>query len=291
MYKTDRRRWLGLLATLGVAPIVLPSAAAAETAQKDTLEKILQSNSIRVGWIPYLTASYRDLNTGKVDGYMVEVLEAITKDLGIPKQNIKYVETDWASFAVGLQGGKYDVSIAATFATIGRARAASFTRPLFYLGNSALARKGDERFSDLKSVYDLDRPNIKIAVVSGEQSDEFTKTNFHRAQIDVINAADITAAMLQVSTGRADVAMADAGAVHDFAMAHPNTVDIFAGHPWGVQPISWSVRPGEETFLNFLNTSISYLDSMGVLERLMRKPAYKNLPFLVLENHPKVLER
>lgn len=284
--RTTSRRLAG--AALGLAAALMMAASAASA---DALDRILKEQKITVGWIPYLSLTRRNLETNKVEGFMVEVLESIAKDLGIPKDNIEYVQTDWASFAVGLNGNKYDISIAPTFATIARSRAASFTKPLFYLGNSALARDGDKRFEDVKSVYDLDRPDVTIAVTQGEQSHEFVKRNFHKAKIKVVKSADITTTMLEVSSGRADLAMADAGVVHKFTLTHPGTMDVFAEHPWGVQPISWSVKPGEQRLLNFLNTSLSFLQSVGTLEEMMRKPDYEDVPFLVLPLHPRLVER
>ena len=273
---TGIRPWGRLLAALLALTFLLPAA----TAQADTLDKILSERKLVVGYIPYDDLTHRDLESGKIRGFFPDVIEAIAADMGIKPEDITYVATDWANFAVGLQAGKYDLSISGTFATIPRATAASFTTPLFYLGNSAVIRKGDERFKDVTDVMQLDRPEFTVAVVSGEQSYEFVKRNFKQAKIKIVKSADLTTALLEVTAGRADVALSDHYVVKSFVNAHPETADLFAAKPWNPQPIAWAVRKDDLQLLNFMNTALEYLVSTGKMAQIMGKPEYQNVPFL-----------
>ncbi len=256
-----------------------------------TFEKVVQQKKLSVGWIPYQKLAYRDLNTQQVRGALLDILNAITRQINIPDQNIEYVETDWGNFGVGLAAGKFDLSIASTFQTIPRAAAVTFTKPLFYLGNSALVRKDDARFASVKSVYDLDQPGITIAVIAGEQSEEFARHNFTKATLKSIKAADISAAMLEVVTNRADVALGDSGVVAKFAQTQPGTIDPFKSNPWNVQGISWAIQPGDARFLNFLNTAISVLQASGTMRQILSKPEYADTPSLLLTNSLQAIER
>lgn len=269
---------------LAMAGCILALAGAlASTAKADTFDTILKTKKITVGYIPYDDLTRRDLSTGKVVGLLPEVVEKIAAGAGIPAENITYVATDWANFGVGLQSGKFDFSIAATFATIPRATVAAFTHPLFYLGNSAIVRKGDDRFADVKTIMDLDREGITIAVVSGEQSHDFASKNFKKAKLKVLKSADLSTAMLEVLAQRADVAMSDHYVVKSFVATHPEAVDLFARNPWGIQPIAWATRTDDLRLRDFLNTAIDYLHSTSELEKMMRAPTYKNVPFLLPE--------
>jgi len=247
----------------------------------DTLSKVMSEKKLTVGYIPYDDLTHRDLESGKIVGFFPDVIEAIAKEAGIPPENITYVATDWANFAVGLKAHKYDLSIAGTFKTIPRATAAAFTQPIFYLGNSAVARKGDERFAHITDVMQLDQPGITVAVVSGEQSYDFAKARFTKATLKVIKSADLTSALMEVTSQRADVALSDHYVVKSFVAKNPNVVDVFAAKPWNIQPIAWAVRADDQTFLNFLNASLDYLQSTGKLAEIMHKPAYATVPFLL----------
>lgn len=261
-----------LLAWLGLSPVAYSG---------DTLSSILSEKKITVGYIPYDELTHRDLATGKIEGFFPEILEAIVTEAGIKPENITYVATDWANFAVGLQAKKYDLSIAGTFKTIPRATAAAFTRPIFYLGNSAVIRKGDTRFKGIKDIMQLDRPDLTIAVVSGEQSHGFVKSFFRKAKIKVIKSADLTTALLEVASKRADVALSDHYVVKSYVSKHPEMVDLFAKNPWDIQPIAWAVRSDDQELLNFLNSAIDYLESTGKLKEIMAKQQYAAVPFLV----------
>lgn len=245
----------------------------------DTLAYIKEKGEISVGYIPYDELTYRDTDTGDIVGFFPSVLEKIVGEMGISPDKITYVATDWSNFTTGLQTGRYDVSIAGTFSTIPRASNAAFTDPLFYLGNSAMALEGDERFDNIEDVMDLDREEFTIAVVSGEQSHEFVKKAFKNAKIEVVRSADLTSALLQVMSRRADVALSDHFVVRKFVAAQEGARDLFAGRPWNMQPISWAVRHEDQALLTFLNTALGYLASTGQLQEMMRDPAYKDVPF------------
>lgn len=273
-FSTGLRRILSTTLLASLLPVL------SATVQADTLDKILAERKLTVGYIPYDDLTYRDLETGKISGFFPDLIEAIAAGMGIKPEDISYVATDWANFAVGLQAGKYDLSISGTFSTIPRATAAAFTRPIFYLGNSAVIRKGDARFAGMTDVMELDRADLTIAVVSGEQSHEFVKRNFKNAKIKIVKSADLTTAMLEVTAKRADVAMSDHYVVKSFVAGHPETEDLFASHPWNIQPIAWAVRTEDQRLLNFMNTALEYMDSTGTMVKLMRAEKYRNVPFM-----------
>lgn len=266
-----------LLAAAAATALMFSSASYAE----DTLSTIISQKKLTVGYIPYDDLTHRDLASGKIVGFFPDVIEAIAKEAGIPPENITYVATDWANFAVGLKAHKYDISISGTFKTIPRATAAAFTQPIFYLGNSAVARKGDERFTHITDVMQLDQPGLTVAVVSGEQSYDFAKSRFTHATLKVIKSADLTSALMEVSSQRADVALSDHYVVKAFTAKNPDLIDVFASKPWNIQPIAWAVRSEDQPLLNFLNASLDYLQSTGRMSEIMTKPEYATVPFLM----------
>lgn len=265
---------------------VLAAAASLSTlaqAADDSFARVMQSKKLTVGYIPYDDLTKRDLASGKIVGFFPDVIQAIANDAGIATENITYVATDWANFAVGLQAQKYDISISGTFKTIPRATAAAFTQPLFYLGNSAIALKDDARFANITDVMQLDQAGLTIAVVSGEQSHDFVKQRFKNATIKVVKSADLSTGLMEVTSKRADIALSDHYVVKAFAAKNPNVVDVFADKPWNLQPIAWAVKADDQRMLNFLNASLEYLQSTGRLAEIMAKPEYATVPFMVSE--------
>jgi ABC-type amino acid transport substrate-binding protein len=131
----------------------------------NTLDHIKKRRRLRVGYIPYYEMSSLEARSGELRGFLIDVLKKVTTDLSISEHSIEFVETDWQNFALGLNQGKYHLSIGGTFRTAARERVVSFTRPLAYLGNGALVRRNDSRF---QSVQDLNRAGLRIAVIMGE---------------------------------------------------------------------------------------------------------------------------
>lgn len=252
----------------------------AGTAQADRLQDILSDRELTVGYITYDELTYRDSDTNEIKGFFPELLELIAEEMGIDSGDIEYVATDWSDFATGLQTGRYDFAIAGLFSTIPRATSAAFTDPIFYLGNSAMVLDGDDRFDDIENVMDLDQEDLTIAVVSGEQSHDFVRNNFENAEIEVVRSSDLTSAMLQVMSRRADVAMSDHFVVRKFVAQQDGTRDLFPDNPWNIQPITWAVRHEDQQLLTFLNNAIEYMVSTGQLQELMRDPRYEDVPFI-----------
>jgi ABC-type amino acid transport substrate-binding protein len=281
LWRHSRRSATTALTSLTIFTTLLVGSATPSIAS-DTLTKILSEKKLSVGYIPYDDLTKRDLKSGKIVGFFPDVIEAIAAEAGIKPENITYVATDWANFAVGLQGKKYDISIAGTFKTIPRVTAAAFTRPIFHLGNSAVARKGDTRFANVTNIMDLDQAGLTVSVISGEQSYDFARANFTKAKLTVIKSPNLANSLLEVTAKRADVALSDHYVVRSFVARNPDTVDLFAKSPWNVQPIAWAVRTEDQQLLNFLNASIDYLESAGKLREIMRKKEYADVPFLVV---------
>jgi polar amino acid transport system substrate-binding protein len=244
---------------------VLVAALSTDAVAAGSLEKITKEKVFNIGYIPSPPGAIKDPKTGEVSGYYVDTARTICDLMGV-KPN--FVESTWATFVAGLQSGQFDLSIAATFATIPRALAVEFTKPIHYLGYSAVVRKGDRRF---RTLADIDKPGIKVAVVQGAVGHEYAKQNFKNAQLTVLATSDLTAPFVEVSAKRVDVGIEDAWATKRYAAAHPEVVDLFSEKPYNVLPIAWAVRKGETDLLNFMNTALDYMMINGRLDQLASK--------------------
>jgi polar amino acid transport system substrate-binding protein len=197
-----------------------------------------------------------------VKGFYVEGVRYIFKTIGVEPV---FVETTWANFAAGLQSGQFDLSMAGTFATVQRAAAVEFTKPIHYLGYSAIVKKGDERF---KTLADFNKEGIKIAVVQGGAGQEYVKESFPKATVVALGTGNLTAPFVEVSAGRADVGIEDAWQARRYATAQPGVTDLFQENPYNLLPIAWSVKRGNQDLLNFMNTSIDFMLLTGRWERM-----------------------
>jgi len=233
--------------------------------KEDAFSKIKRTGVLRVGYIVAPPWIIRDPKTGELTGTSIDTIKEIARVMEV---KLEYEEANFATFAAGLQSGKYDLSIAPIFSTIPRAKVVAFTQPQMYIGNSALVRRNESRF---KTLQDIDKDGVVVAVTQGEQGHEYAKANFKKAQIKIISGGDQSMTYSDVLSGRADVALGDAWFIGKFVSEHPEARDLFAGNPYNLTPCAWSVRYEDMPLLTFINTSLDFLDSTGRLDEIYKK--------------------
>lgn len=245
------------------------------TNYENTISKIESEKKIRVGFIPYYDITSIDPITGELKGFLIEFFYSIISQYGIAKEDIVFIETDWANFALGLELDKYDLSIAGTFKTPPREKVVSFTEPIFWLGNGALVRKDDT--IQYKSIDDFNREDISISVVIGEQGYEYAKENLLKPSIKTINGADLAAACFEVESGYTDAALSDQYILGRYAKMHSTVIDVLKENPYEILPICWAVRKSDTAWLTSLNNIIVKQQELVFFQQLKQK--YNMIPF------------
>jgi polar amino acid transport system substrate-binding protein len=259
------------------APAMFSNKASAQT--QDAFERIVREKKIRFGFIPSPPGAMRNPASGEISGFYIDGARVIAE---LMKVEPVFIETTWANFSPALVAGQFDVSIAATFATIPRAMAVSFTNPIHYQSFSSVSRKGDNRF---KEMQDLNNPAVRIAVVQGSAGHEFVLQNLSKAQVIALGTSNLQQPFLEVSAGRADVAIQDESQVRRYVPAHPEVEALFGGSVFNTLPISWAIRRGENNLLAFMNTAIDYMLISGRWDTLAKQYGatgrYRDTPQLV----------
>lgn len=228
------------------------------------IQEIVKRGEIRVGFIPSPPTTIKDSKTGEIRGVYVNGLRAIVEQMGV---KIVWVETTWGNFVSALQSGQIDLCIAGTFATVKRAMAVDFTRPIFYLGDGAVVRADDDRF---KTLSDMNRSDIKIAVVLGGSAEEFVRRNLPKAEVVTLASGNLIAPFIEVLARRADIGVEDVNNANHFAEQQPGVKVLFTKHPLNFLPTAWTVRKGNRELLSVINTGIETLLDSGRWADLVR---------------------
>ncbi|HJP68055.1 MAG TPA: ABC transporter substrate-binding protein [Sphingomicrobium sp.] len=255
-------RRLGL-AGLGAA-VLLPLAANTVLAQSPggVMDRIISEKKFKIGYIPSPPSTIKDPASGDLKGFGVDAMRYVCSTLNIEPN---FVETTWGNFVSGLNSSQFDLCIAGTFATVQRASAVQFTKPIWYLGYSAVAKKGETRFS---KPSDLNKEGIKIALVQGGASVEYAKENWPKAERVLLATGNLTAPFIEVAAGRVDVGVEDAWQAKRFCAQQPGVVDLFGKEPYNVLPINWSVKRGNQDLVEFMNIAIDFLMTTGRWEKM-----------------------
>lgn len=224
----------------------------------DTLDEVLRRGELRAGYFVEPPAVMKDANSGDLRGSFVDAIREIASEMGV---RVVFVEVDLAQFASGLQSRLYDVCIGPTFRTIPRAKAVAFTNTIFYLGYDGVVKQGKSQ--DFTRESDIDRPGIRVAVKAGSAIDSYVRTRFTRAKPIVLSGTDLTLPLQAVSSGQADIGLMNEHTVEYYARGHDDVAIVLKANPIQVVGMAWAVRPDDQKWLNFLNTSLEALIATG----------------------------
>jgi len=238
----------------------------------DTMERIRRTGQFDACVVPEPPFIIKDAKTGKLSGLDVDTLNLIAEKINA---KVIYHESGIGNIVADVQSGRCDViSQSSLFATLPRAMTLAFTEPpRLYIGLTAIVRRNDPRFKNVKSVFEFDQPNIKVAINTGAAGDLFVKENFKKAQIRRIDtdASDATRFCVEVTSGRADVAIDGADDIGYYASQHPEVTELFHDEPFSLTPGGWAVRQDDVKWLHFLETALQFLDTQGTLQQLEQK--------------------
>ncbi|MEI2416380.1 transporter substrate-binding domain-containing protein [Orrella sp. JC864] len=258
------KKRFAFLAALGTAALMALTAAAPAKAAGE-IEQIQRRGELRIGYVPSPPGTAKDPRSGEVTGFYVDAARAIAEQMGVKPV---FIETTWANFVAGLQSNQFDMSIAATFATVRRAMAVDFTRPLLYLGSVAVVGKDDERFS---SLADMNKPDVRIAVVQGTAAEDFVRRTLPNARLTSLGGGNLTAGFMEVAAGRADASFEDAFTASQFVAQQPTTKMLFDKDPVFFLPIAWTVKKGNTELKSVLDIGLENLLISGQWDALVGK--------------------
>ncbi len=276
----DRRQ---LTALIGLLPILEAVKGCARSPRAKSLAELSElsttADGLCIGYIPYYEIELRGGSDNRPTGFLIDVFNLFGENVKPPisPDGCKFIPLEWDTFAVALNNSVVDMSISGTFITDERKKSVDFTAPIFYLGNGAVVRKDATVLVSITDVNAFDRADLTIAVVSGEQSSEYVKSNFTRATILSLGGSDLTVAPLAVKLRKADVAMSDQFILRRFLQDEKSLVDVLEKKPFRILPIAWAFPKGLTTLAAEASEVIGEIVASEKFKDLRRR--YPNIPF------------
>lgn len=222
---------------------------------------------MRVGYLIAEPMTVRGKDGEQIDGIFADMVRQIARTLNV---EVEWVETNLASFAAGLQSDLFDFSVGPSFVTIPRAAAVTFTDPVAFVGNSAVVRADGPL--EAKNLQDFNKKGLKVAVLQGQALEEYSRKNLPEAEVIVISGGDLTAPLVAVSAGRADVGLMNSLTITQYTQQHPELRALLMGaDSVEILPLAWATRKGDVDLRDFLNASIAYLASTGRVYEYQKK--------------------
>lgn len=151
---------------------------------------------------------------GKPTGVSVRLAEALATHLG---RGLVIENISFDGLIPALKTKKIDCIISSMTATPERARSIAFSEPYLRTGLALLAATS----SPVESAADLDQPGRVVAVKKGTTGHHYAATALKKSRVLVLDKE--SAAVMEVSQGRADAFIYDSLSVYRSHRRHPDT--------------------------------------------------------------------
>ena len=167
-------------------------AASAQCLPAIKAKGVLQSAVGLMGTKPYV---WKNDKTGKYEGFEPELLEQITKRLGIAKWD--YVVTEWTTMIPGLKANRWDIILSGMSVTQERIQGAGieYSNPYFMLYDHVMVKSDSpiKTLADLKGktlgapLGTLDALNGKLMVDAGKAGKLMSFNTFNEPSLALTN--------------------------------------------------------------------------------------------------------
>jgi polar amino acid transport system substrate-binding protein len=261
--------FLVITATVSCTKTTGAVANPAPPKKESVYERVARTKTLRASYFTYAPALMRDSNTGKMTGTFVETLEQAAENLGW--KVVWTEEVGWGSQIEGLLRDRYDIVGSPVWANPTRASLTTLSKPVFYSGIGIYVRRGDKRFVRNRAL--INDPKVRIATIDGETADLIARKRFPRARrVSLTQLADISEMLLQVQSGKADVAFAEPYFAAAFLAANPGSItNIAADAPLTTLGNCYMMRAGEPQLKQALDVAIEELQNSGFVDEVLSR--------------------
>lgn len=198
--------------------------------------------------------------SGNPAGISVEIAKDLAKYLG---RDVKIENISWTGLIPSLQTDKADIIISSMTITQERSEVVDFSNPYIKSSLSLLISNK----SDVESFKDLNKAGVVVAVKSGTTGANLAKEKLPNADVKLFE--DVSACVLEVSQGKADVFIYDVLTVYENYSRNMETTRM------NLEPIPGSegywgmaVKKGNKELLEGVNSFIKEYQDNGGFNKL-----------------------
>jgi polar amino acid transport system substrate-binding protein len=232
-----------------------------------SLDRILRTHEIRCGYVNYPPLLSKDPNTGDFRGIGVDIMKRVADMLHASL--VWSEETSWAHYIEGLESGRFDALCTLDFFPQEYVGRVGVTRPLFYTGIGVYKRVDDVRFQPGDTNFD--NPQITISALDGSISMLIKNTSYPKAKLLSMPAlTDYSAILMNVATGKADVAFVERAAANEYLKHNPGKlVNLAENKPLRVYPYFVPFRFGDVRLKEALDEAVQTLTLDGEIDGIV----------------------
>lgn len=200
----------------------------------------------------------------KIEGFDVEIIEAIAKEAGI---KVQVVNTGWDPLFEGINNGSVDAGISAITITDKRKESYDFTEPYFKAKQMIMVPKD----SNVSTLQDLD--GLKIGVQSATTGAFVVEEAFGNTYQGLKAYDDTPSAVDDLLIGRLDAVVADDAVLTKYLETINNSSEFklvtdnsFEDEYYGIM-----VKKGNKELLDKLNKGLKAIKENGTYDQIYNK--------------------
>jgi len=228
-------------------------------ASGDTLEKIVKSGTVKVGFcVDIPPIKFRDQNN-KPAGLCADLAEAFARDLGV---KLEYVFSDWAGLIPMLLSNRSDIIFGNMSATLERAKMVNFSDTWLVQSIFVIVRND----SEWKSYKDLNREDVNIGCNMGTISETTFKKFIPKAKL--MTYTTNVEQYLALEQGRIE-AVANETIYAKAQVSRSEGKLRMLPEPLAADPWGFTLRADDFHFLTWTNLWLRHLKDSGEYDKML----------------------
>lgn len=224
-------------------------AATVQAQEVDKLQQVLNRGKLIVGTGSTNAPWHFKDAEGKLVGFDIDMARLVAKGLFDDPDKVEFVLQSGDARIPNLVTDKVDMSCQFMTITAARAQQVEFTVPYYREGVGLLMLKNGKykSYEELKAAGD----KVTISVLQNVYAEKMVHAALPEAKVDQYESVELEYQAL--NSGRADATVTDQSSLKWFMLKNPGRY-IDGGYGWNPQTYGCAVKPGDQRWLNFVNT-------------------------------------
>ncbi len=231
-----------------------------ELTKASTLESIVKSGELRVGFESGYLPFEMTNKDGKFMGFDIDMAKTLAKSMGV---KFVPVNTAWDGIIPALMTDKFDVIIGGMTVTQSRNLQINFSNPYIVVGQAVLVN--NKHKGVINSYKDLNDPKYTITSRLGTTGEQAAQKMIPRAKYKAFEAEGEAA--MEVIQGNVDALIYDLPFIEKIQSQHGAGKSFALSNPFTYEPLAIGVKKGDPDFLNFLNNFLSQYKGDGLWQK------------------------
>jgi ABC-type amino acid transport substrate-binding protein len=256
-------RSIRLLSLTSLTALLL-LASSAVTAQAPVLNRVVKTNTLRVG----MSANQPPLNvkskSGQMIGLEVDLANGLAYALGL---ELEIVQKPFGQLLGALKRGQVDMVMSGVDITAVRTQDFLFVGPYLLSGKSLVTTS--KALAGADTVDDVNRRDVTFVALKNSTSHAFVKRHIPKAKVVAVDTYEKGVAM--VISGKASAMVADMPACALAVLRNPDAGLVTLEEPLSVEPMGIAVSAKDMRFYNLIDNYIEAIEATGILSALRAK--------------------